>query len=479
MRIKEISVREYGPLRDFHIICTDINLIFGRNEAGKTALVDAITDALFRGRSIFPQQERFRLPSSSLKENVRVLLEHSGKEYTFPGKKRFEEITNLPHYHLARLFIVRAGELDFKRDDEKWQEKVQEFLSGIPVKIERIKEKIAEEVGITPKGEWSDRKPECKKSKVKKAEDRKNELTEAISRLQDIREKEKKLKEKKEEEKSLREKREKIALLRSYLRAKKIKEAFENWRGCRMELLNYERYLEEDKRVWQEEEEKLQQLLLHKNLIESQKKDIEKELFDLKEQEELLEDERKKLLIQKDRIVALSLSEDARKLSYSLREIEEKSERMLTHLILGILLSISGLLLFFLTILKNFGLRGVFFFLSLFFLGGMFLFFWHLTRRKYLSLKSMREKIFEKAKAVFEEVKSLEDIFKKADSLETGISVNQEKLSYVAEQKKKLKERLEDITSTLQRFEEDIKKSRERIKVLQEKTGLFTLSQLE
>jgi len=479
MRIKEISVRKYGPLRDFHITCTDINLVFGMNEAGKTALVDAITDALFRGRSIFHQQERFRLPPSSLRENVRVLLEHSGKEYAFPGKKRFEEITNLSHYHLARLFIVRAGELDFKKDDEKWQEKVQEFLSGIPVKIERLKEKIAEEVGITPKGEWSDRKPEYKKSKVEEAEKRKRELTGAISRLQDIREKEKKLKEKKEEEKDLRKRREKIALLRSYLRIKKIKEAFENWRLCRMKLLDYERYLEEDKRAWQEEEGKLRQLLLRKSVIESQKKEVEKELLDLKEEEEFLEGERKKLLVHKDRIVALSLSEDARRLSYNLREIEEKSERMLIHLILGVLLSMSGVLLLFLTILKNFGLRGVFFFLLLLFLGSIFLFFWHLTRRKYLKLKNIREKILKRAKSVFEEVENLEDIFKKTDSLEAGISANQEKLSYLTGQEKRLKERLEDITSTLQKLEQEIEKSRERIKALQEKTGLFTLSQLE
>ena len=45
MRIEEVNIANYGPLENFHLSCDNINLIYGRNETGKTALIDAITFA--------------------------------------------------------------------------------------------------------------------------------------------------------------------------------------------------------------------------------------------------------------------------------------------------------------------------------------------------------------------------------------------------------------------------------------------------
>ena len=57
--IEEISVRNLGPLKELHLHLSKFNLLYGRNEYGKTLLVEFIL------RSMFSKSKSWMLRNSS------------------------------------------------------------------------------------------------------------------------------------------------------------------------------------------------------------------------------------------------------------------------------------------------------------------------------------------------------------------------------------------------------------------------------
>jgi len=476
MRIKKVVVKNYGPIKNFCIECEDINVIYGRNEAGKTALIDAITGTLFQKRSIFPGQDRFEKNSSSAE--IILTLEHLEKEYTFPGSFKFEDIANLPHYHLASLFIIRAGDLSLKEGDKKWQDKVKEFLSGIPVNIERIKEKIGEDVGLTPGGEWSDRQPMRKKSRMREKEDRKKDLLAAIKRLESIDRKKKILREKKEEREKLREKNKKIKLLRSYILHQRIKKAFSEWSTQKISLQNYERYCKEDYERWLKKEKEQNSLLNLRETYSKELQEIRDDLDKVEKEINSLREEKKSLTFQKDRLVALSLFQDTRKFLSSEEDITQSLIKLPFYSILGSILFLGGVLLFF---MKGFKFSSLYTLFSFFLLGaGVYLLiFSHLLRSKKAGLKKLEKSILEKGKQVWPTVGSVNEIIKMCELISSQISGVESKLEYAEKEKEKRLFRLREKEKKLEKIEKEIQKVEDDIKKLRDRTGLPFLSQLE
>ncbi len=109
VRIDGILVKADGPLsRDFHLEATDLNLVYGRNETGKTYIVEAVCDFLFRrpvvtGRDWKPKGH---VMLSGLEEG-QTRLTRTGKSLG----EDWEEVTGLPP-DLSRLLVVRAGETE-------------------------------------------------------------------------------------------------------------------------------------------------------------------------------------------------------------------------------------------------------------------------------------------------------------------------------------------------------------------------------
>ena len=476
MRIKEVNVRKYGPVDDFRLICDDIQVIYGRNEAGKTALVDAITTALFQKKSVFPGQDRFKEDKSFLlSKNVTVILEHSGKNYFFPGPLKFEQLINLPHYHLAGLFIIRAGDLSLRKD-KKWEDRVKEFLSGIPANIERIKEKIGEEVDLTPSGDWSDRQPARKKTKIKEKEERVEDLLRAIEKLKLIRQKEKILKDKTGRRDNLKRKLEDIRALKSYKLHKRIKDAYLNWRRNKSFFLDYQRYLNDDLELWLKNEREKESFTSKINSCKYEIEAILKDLETMDEESLHLKKNREDLLNKKRMIAAFSIDKDMTDVSFSQRNISNKTSKLLLYITLGVILSVIGGILLLLS--KSFSGWSLVYFVSL--ITGIYLLInsYFLNKLK-MNLKKKKEEILEKGKKIWPECGSLNEIFTKCNSLDLEISKIESKLDYIERKKeekllslKKKKEELKSVEKQLHFIDENIKK-------LREKTGLSSFSQLE
>ena len=58
MRIKKVTIKEFGLLRDLTFNLGTLNVFYGPNESGKTMIVDALIDGLFRinrVKNLFPE----------------------------------------------------------------------------------------------------------------------------------------------------------------------------------------------------------------------------------------------------------------------------------------------------------------------------------------------------------------------------------------------------------------------------------------
>ncbi len=293
MKIRKITINKYGPIKDFHYNCADVNLFFGNNESGKTALVDAFIESLFTNkgnRKIFKGSERFIKNKSNIAE---FILESDEKQYSFPSNKfNLSKLLSLPDIELSRLFIVRAGDLRLKRS-EKWWPAIKQFLTNLNTDLIKVKEYIYTNVGLTKSGQkWSNAKGNSKEKYVKQVEDRLDKLKQARDNLGQISNEEKELKEKNIKLSDIKNRFEAFNNFKKYLKYKESKKLFEKYMMYKHELQGLERYKEEDVKNWQNVENILIRLKLQK---ESYQDGLENKFSDIKkiEQEKLKNAEEK------------------------------------------------------------------------------------------------------------------------------------------------------------------------------------------
>jgi hypothetical protein len=112
--IEQIAVEHLGPMGGRTFEMGPFNLVFGRNETGKTYLVEFLLRALFR------QAGEWNLRSDVGQGKVRVRgLGAEAVEFTPGGRRKLEDFWSegelgLPT-NMGRLLVVKGGELDFDR----------------------------------------------------------------------------------------------------------------------------------------------------------------------------------------------------------------------------------------------------------------------------------------------------------------------------------------------------------------------------
>jgi uncharacterized protein YhaN len=110
IRIDEINIKSLGPIADLQLKLGTINLIYGKNESGKTHLVEFLIHSLFKNKS-FPGMRS--LPSTG---QVSVMgLADSITPFSPSSKTKLDEFLKTNEKTIAtnisRLLVVRAGEL--------------------------------------------------------------------------------------------------------------------------------------------------------------------------------------------------------------------------------------------------------------------------------------------------------------------------------------------------------------------------------
>lgn len=267
MKIKEINIPNYGPLKDFHYKCEDINLFYGHNETGKTALVDALIQNLFQDtrKKIFKNLERFK------EKNIgTVVVNFKGNKYVFPSdEETLPELLDLPDMELSKLFIVRAGDLNLNKSD-KWFPAVKRFLTNLNVDLNKVKQYIYDSVGLTSTGKgWSNDKTKGrKKEKVENTKERLEELKEKREQLKNISQKEEKLEKEKERLGEVNERLQKLKQARKHSEGKEASNLHQNFKEYSQKLQDFDRYKKKDLEKWKEVKRKLDSLKEKKKFYE-------------------------------------------------------------------------------------------------------------------------------------------------------------------------------------------------------------------
>ncbi|HLF82259.1 MAG TPA: hypothetical protein VI410_10860 [Anaerolineales bacterium] len=112
--LEQIAVENLGPMGGRTFEMGPFNLVFGRNETGKTYLVEFLLRALFR------QAGEWNLRNDVGQGKVRVRgLAAEAVEFTPGGRRKLEDYWSegemgLPT-NMGRLLVVKGGELDFDR----------------------------------------------------------------------------------------------------------------------------------------------------------------------------------------------------------------------------------------------------------------------------------------------------------------------------------------------------------------------------
>ena len=170
IRIDRISINRGGPLKDdFTLEPAGLNLIYGSNETGKTYIVEALIDFLFKTGKGSPWiQNKNDPPESTLREwksGGKVLvsgLEDTTTLFTSGGSKLedFRTSSNSLPEELSRLMVVRAGDTRLSSTGDGVGDNIlRTYLSGKGVldeiektiKHEAVKNAIIENRTITSK----------------------------------------------------------------------------------------------------------------------------------------------------------------------------------------------------------------------------------------------------------------------------------------------------------------------------------------
>jgi exonuclease SbcC len=168
MRIKELFIQRYGPLRETgYTLSHPFTLFAGENEAGKTLTIDALVKLLL-GRNVRDFGHIIDRVEES-PEGYCVIEGDDGKEVKIPEKGDLTKIAAVTPSECRNIFIIRDSDLSIDRESEFFTT-ITNRLTGLrTAEILRIKEALREIGRLTPGGIFLDIKDETLKTRMETA----------------------------------------------------------------------------------------------------------------------------------------------------------------------------------------------------------------------------------------------------------------------------------------------------------------------
>ena len=135
MRIKKIHIIKYGPINGLDLeMGPGLQVIMGKNEAGKTLTVEAAIKMLLEGKTRdFDDIDRV----SEEPEGYILFEDGSGKEQKINLKNGLARHMDLGGLDLRNIFIIRDSDLTL-RDECGYYKNITDKLTGL--QLEKIEE---------------------------------------------------------------------------------------------------------------------------------------------------------------------------------------------------------------------------------------------------------------------------------------------------------------------------------------------------
>ena len=294
MKIKEFLIARYGPISYKNkISLTNFNLIWGKNEEGKTLTIDALVKLLL-SKNIRDFKHINRVDEKP--EGYVIIDGDKGKEIKLPEKGDLSKFLGLTPSECYNIFIVRNSNLSIAQDvaqESEFYTNVMDRLTGLRTReISKLKGILREIGKITPTGIFRDIKDEKLKTRIESAKD----LVERIKNLsKDIKEKrfdelEKESVELREEMNLIEQEIKNLEHARKREKYKKGKGALDKLKNSLEKIESLEVYNDGDEELWRDCERKIADYSQEKEEFLKALWDGEKELRGIKEK--LSEEER-------------------------------------------------------------------------------------------------------------------------------------------------------------------------------------------
>ncbi len=118
VRIEKIAIQKCGPLSNVSLDLSDINLIYGENEKGKSYIVEFIIQSLFKNKDRwknFRETGQGKIVVSGLTDSLK---EFSPSKKTKKLEDFIENQQNGMGPHISKLLIVKEGETEIDQIDK-------------------------------------------------------------------------------------------------------------------------------------------------------------------------------------------------------------------------------------------------------------------------------------------------------------------------------------------------------------------------
>jgi len=163
MKIKEIKVDRYGPLKNLSLSFDEkIQPIYGPNESGKTLLLDFLTKKLV-GKEASKDIELNRVEEQP--EGYIVLKDDKNKDIKLERKETLAEFLELSPHEIRNIFLIRDTDLKIPNEN-KFYENITDKLTGLKSEAARKISKKLLELGRLTDGKALSDSRDNKKAKT-------------------------------------------------------------------------------------------------------------------------------------------------------------------------------------------------------------------------------------------------------------------------------------------------------------------------
>lgn len=481
MKIKEFLINRYGPLKiKKPILLDNFNLIWGKNEEGKTLTIEALIKLLI-GEDIKNFENINRIEEKP--EGYVIIKDSNGKEIKFPEKKKKSNLlqfTNLTSQEFRNIFIIRNSDLSISKESEFYTN-ITGRLTGLRTnEIYKIKNKLLEIGNLTPSGEFKDDKPEKLKSKLKEARELLEKILQLENKIQENRfdQLEKDLIKLKEEIEKIDKKLEILEIARKREKYEIGKKALEKLKESLEKLKDLENYNDKDWELWKDCEKVIKEYISQKE--DELKKLKEKEIEQKEINEELNAIERDfRILEEKKKKINSQILPELINYRYESEKIVQQKVKDKFFTYLGIF-SIVLLVIALIGIVFNPSLLFyvlIFNFLIIALISGFFKF-------QFIKNKAQLAEKFEKIRFSFLELgmgaENIEKIFINLKKIEEDYKKISEKLRELEIEKRKIDEEIKNLKEIkILEIEKKIQKAKENIEEIKKKSKDETLEKYQ